>query len=813
MKKYFLLLLLFLYFGVKAQQQYTISGFVQDASSGEQLLGVNVVWKDKMQGTTTNTYGFYSITLPEGDLELVYSYIGFEKVVKKINLQKDLRINMELKMISSEISEVTILGEETVVDRTQTSIVEIPVQQIKNIPALLGEVDVLKAIQLLPGVQSGGEGSSGFYVRGGGPDQNLILLDGVPVYNASHLFGFFSVFNADAIKNVRLTKGGFPARFGGRLSSVLEIDMKEGNMKKIEGEGSIGIVASKLTLQGPIVKDRTSFIFSGRRTYIDLLAKPFIKRASEGNNSGGYFFYDFNAKLNHKFSEKDRLYLSAYSGKDRFYVGEKYTYEDYNSEMDMGLNWGNITSALRWNHLFSNKLFANTTLTYSRYFFDTNMEDKSQMLDDFEEIRFRYYSGIEDYGAKIDFDYLPNPNHHIRFGTNYTYHTFSPGSMELYQRQNNTISQDTSFNFSETQHAHESSLYFEDEIKISDRIKANIGLRYNAFHFKNDVDLNKFLREEYLYFFNKSNDTKVYRFFEPRFSARYLINKKWSLKTSYAGMQQNIHLLSNTSAGLPTDIWVPSTDSVPSQHSRQVAGAVNYLFKNGFYELTIEGYYKTMTNLITLSEGARIIGFDDWQEKVETGGLGKSYGAEFFLQKKKGKTTGWIGYTLAWSWRKFKNVNQGDWYSYKYDRRHDVSLVFSHKLNKNIDIGLTWVYGTGANITMMDARYPEVNSNGNMGFLDHNINEIEYYSSRNNYRLAPYHRLDVGVNFHKKKKWGERTWNIGAYNTYNRKNPYYIYITDELSYDIEDNVYTSETVAKQVSLFPIIPSVSYHFKF
>ena len=380
MKKYFLLSLVFVVLSLQAQnQKHTISGFVQDAASGEQLLGVNVIWKDKMQGTTTNTYGFYSMTLPEGEAEIVFSYIGFDKVVKKINLQEDVQIDIELSMSSAEIAEVTVVGEETVVDRTQTSVVEVPVQQIKNIPALLGEVDVLKAIQLLPGVQSGGEGSSGFYVRGGGPDQNLILLDGVPVYNASHLFGFFSVFNADAIKNVRLTKGGFPARYGGRLSSVLEIDMKEGNMKKIEGEGSVGIVASKLTLQGPIIKDKTAFIISGRRTYIDLLAQPFIKSATDGNSTGGYFFYDLNAKLNHKFSEKDRLYLSAYSGIDRFYVRDKETNEGNNSESDMGLNWGNIPSALRWNHLFSNKLFSNTTLTYSQKLNFVNVQESIWM--------------------------------------------------------------------------------------------------------------------------------------------------------------------------------------------------------------------------------------------------------------------------------------------------------------------------------------------------------------------------------------------------------------------------------------------------
>lgn len=791
MKKYFLFFLLFFGLSLSAQEKkHTISGFIQDAASGEQLLGVNVIWKDKLQGTTTNTYGFYSMTLPAGQAEIVFSYIGFDKVIKKINLQEDIQLDIELSMSSAEIAEVTIVGEETVVDRTQTSVVEVPVQQIKNIPALLGEVDVLKAIQLLPGVQSGGEGSSGFYVRGGGPDQNLILLDGVPVYNASHLFGFFSVFNADAIKNVRLTKGGFPARYGGRLSSVLEIDMKEGNMKKIEGEGSVGIVASKLTLQGPIIKDKTAFIVSGRRTYIDLLAQPFIKSASDGNTTGGYFFYDLNAKLNHKFSEKDRLYLSAYSGKDRFYVSDRETNEGYNNESDMALNWGNITSSLRWNHLFNNKLFSNTTLTYSRYLFDTAFEFKDENPDGNDETRFRYYSGIEDYGAKIDFDYLPNPNHYVRFGLNHTYHTFSPGSMDIFEKTNNVTVLDSSFNFSEELYAHESFLYIEDDIKINDQLKVNIGLHAGGFYVKE----------------------KLYQSLQPRFSSRYLINKDWSLKVSYANMQQNIHLLSNTSAGMPTDIWVPSTDSVPSQDSRQLAGALNHTFKKGTYEISLEGYYKKMDNLITLKEGSQIIGFEDWQTKVETEGEGKSYGMELFVQKKKGKTTGWIGYTLAWSWRKFQNVNLGEWYPYKYDRRHDFSLVLSHKFNEKVDIGLTWVYGTGSNITMMDARYPEIDFNGNIGVSPDKFNEIQYFSNRNNYRMASYHRLDFGANFHKKKKWGERTWSIGAYNAYNRKNPYYIYFQDETTFN-SDGTYTTQSVAKQVSLFPVIPSISYHFKF
>ena len=705
-------------------------------------------------------------------------------------MQDDITIDVELSMSSAEIAEVTIVGEETVVERTQTSVVEIPVQQIKSMPALLGEVDVLKAIQLLPGVQSGGEGSSGFYVRGGGPDQNLILLDGVPVYNASHLFGFFSVFNADAIKNVRLTKGGFPSRYGGRLSSVLEIDMKEGNLKKVEGEGSIGIVASKLTLQGPVVKDKTAFIISGRRTYIDLLAQPIINNATDGEGSGGYYFYDLNAKVNHRFSERDRLYLSAYTGKDRFYVGEKETNGGYDSQSDMLLDWGNITSALRWNHLFNKKLFSNTTLTYSRYLFDTSFKFEDQLPDGKDEIRFRYYSGIEDYGAKMDFDYLPNPNHYVRFGLNHTYHTFSPGSMDIYIYEIDSLLTDSSFNFSEKLYAHESFLYIEDEIKVNDRLKMNIGLHTSGFHVKE----------------------KFYQSIQPRFSSRYLINKNWSIKASYAEMKQNIHLLSNTSAGMPTDIWVPSTDSVPSQHSRQVAATLNHYLKNGTYEISLEAYYKNMDQLITLKEGSQIIGFQDWQTKVETEGEGEVIWGGVVFTKEKRKTTGWIGYTWSWSLRKFENVNQGEWYPYKFDRRHDFSLVLSHQFNEKVDLGLTWVYGTGSNITMMDARYPEIGFNSSMNALHDASSEIQYYSSRNNYRMQAYHRLDLCANFRKKKKWGERTWSIGAYNAYNRKNPYYIYFQDQTNFN-SDGSYTTERVAKQVSLFPIIPSVSYHFKF
>ncbi len=811
MKKYLILsILVVISIDSFSQQKYTISGFINDNENGESLIGVNVIVQEKLVGTTSNTYGFYSLTLPEGSYEISFTYIGFETLKQSVNLNKNISLNIDLISSSTDIGEVTIVAEETVVERTQTSIVEVPVQQIKNIPALLGEVDVLKAIQLLPGVQSGGEGTSGFYVRGGGPDQNLILLDGVPVYNASHLFGFFSVFNADAIKNVRLTKGGFPARFGGRLSSVLEIDMKEGNMKKIEGEGSIGLISSKLTLQGPIIKDKTSFIVSGRRTYIDILAQPFIRSANDGNPAG-YYFYDLNAKLNHKFSEKDRLYLSAYLGKDRFYLSEGDEYSSLidntnyksTSRDDFGLDWGNVTSSLRWNHLFSNKLFANTTLTYSKYQFNTIYDSYSSEVTpyttDIDTTNFNYFSGVKDYGAKFDFDYLPNPNHYIKFGLNYVYHNFYPGSLVLYLSsyerdslgvENYQAPYDTTFNFSEALESNDAFFYLEDDIKVNDQLKVNLGM--------------------HLGYFNTNN--KTYYSFQPRFSSRYLINKDWSLKASYAEMQQNIHLLTGSGAGLPTDIWVPSTDSVPPQYSKQVAFAANKNFLNGLIEVSIEGYYKSMSDLITLKPGAEIIGFDDWKNKVDTNGIGRSYGAELFIQKKKGKTTGWIGYTLSFSERKFEGVNFGKWYPYKFDRRHDFSLVMSHEFSDNFDIGLTWVYGTGNNMTFLESRYPSVNINGNINGIDEgSVGEIEYYPTRNNLRLPAYHRLDIGLNFHKKKKWGDRTISVGAYNVYNRKNPFFLSVNDKI--EVQNGVPTSTRVVQQTSLFPIIPSISYKFKF
>ncbi len=791
MKKQILFyLFFFLSSYIYAEDKYTISGFVSDQNNGENIIGVNIFCKDLKQGVVSNTYGFYSLTLPKGNHEISFSYIGYETQIYNISLIKDLEKNIAFQISSFSVGEIQVQGKANIIKQTQSSVIEVPIQQIRTIPALLGEVDIIKAIQLLPGVQSS-EGTSGFYVRGGGPDQNLILLDGVPVYNASHLGGIFSVFNADAIKSVRLTKGGFPARFGGRLSSVLQIDMKEGNLKEFKGDISIGLISSKFTLEGPIIKDKTSFIISARRTYIDLIVAPFLPNTSENTTDLKLYFYDLNAKINHKISKRNRIYLSAYTGKDKLGVDYIENVDNEQSTLNFGLGYGNITSTLRWNHLLSDKIFSNTTLTYSRYSFNTdfgvnstyNSNDGNEIYD----INFGYLSGIEDLGARIDFDFIPNPNHEIKFGTSYTNHNFFPGETnlsinEILPDPSENFSLDTTLNFSGNTDADELYFYVEDNFKINNRLKANLGIHLGYYNtnrsnslFKNEIS------------------------FQPRASVRYLLNDRWSIKGSYAEMTQNIHLLSNSSIGFPSDIWVPATDNVPSQTSKQLAGNISTEIANGEYELSFEGYYKTMGNLITYKAGySNLSSTESWENSVETGGKGESYGAELFLQKKKGRTTGWIGYTLSWTNRKFDNINFGEWYPYKFDRRHDFSLVLSHRFNEKWDAGFTWIYGTGNAITFPQAIYLGTPNNNNDV-----VDIVESYGPRNSTRLNAYHRLDLGFNKTIKKKNSTRILSFGAYNVYSRKNPFFAYLTYE----------QGNRVAKQVSLFPIIPSISYRIQF
>src|SRR5690554_5701221 len=526
--------------------------------------------------------------------------------------------------------EIRATQERDILERTQMSSVDISMDKVRDLPVLFGERDVLKTIQLLPGVQSGSEGSSGMYVRGGGPDQNLILIDGVPIYNATHLFGFFSVFNTDAINSVKLIKGGFPAEYGGRLSSVVDIRMKEGNTKEIHGEGGIGLIASRLTVEGPIVKDKTSFMISGRRTYIDVLTRPIIR--AQGDIDAGYYFYDLNAKVNHKFSERSRIYLSGYFGNDRFYVKDQYSYGGAGYQQDdryeARLQWGNGIGALRWNYVFNPRLFSNTTVTYSKYTFnifnqsESAYEENGNTVNNFS--RIEYLSGIQDWSGKIDFNFLPNPDHYIKFGGGYIYHMFNPGINRYRERSENNHA-DTLFGSSKI-YANEFYGYIQDDFKITERIKLNGGLHFSGF----------------------AVEDKTYFSVQPRFSGRYIINERTSLKASYATMAQYLHLLTNAGIGLPTDLWVPPTADIKPQTAHQIAlGAAHQPVKG--YEVSLEAYYKKMDNLIEYRDGASFMGnAGDWQSKVATG-KGWSYGAELMIEKKIGKTNGWIGYTLSWT--------------------------------------------------------------------------------------------------------------------------------------------------------------------
>ena len=792
MKKNQILTLLMIFPLVLFSQKFTLNGYISDISSGEELLGASIYETGNYKGTTSNTYGFYSITLPKGEYTFVFSYIGYKSVTKKIILDKNIDLNISLEK-TIEIDEVVVVKNkskeaEKVHETSKVSTINIPIKQIESLPNIGGEVDILKAIQLLPGVQSGSEGSSGLYVRGGGPDQNLILLDGVPVYNASHLFGFISVFNSNAISNVELIKGGFPARFGGRLSSVVDIKMKEGNKKEFHGDITIGLLASRLTLEGPIIKDKTSFIVSARRTYMDLLMRPasaaaFKRQGIKG--SSGYAFTDINAKINHKFSDKDRIFWSFYYGDDDFDIKTAQELEHQGNKLSssnkVGIKYGNITSAIRYNHKFNPKLFLNTTATFSRYSFNIFNTQKEQMVSTDttqnynSEVDFKYKSGVRDWSLKLDFDYLAHPNHYIKYGINGIYHTFTPG-VNTYKIVQENSKIDTTIGASLI-NTGEIAAYIEDDLKIGSKIKINIGGRASIYYV----------------------GTKKYWSVEPRFAANYKFLPAWSMKTSFAMMTQYLHLLTNSGIGLPTDLWVPPTEDIKPQRSWQATFAIAHtLLKK--YEFSVEGYYKQMDGLITYKEGSSFFdGNGDWENKIVSGGKGESYGAEFFAHKKTGKFTGWLGYTLSWTTRQFENVNNGEKYSYKYDRRHDISVALMYKLGPKIDFSGVWVYGTGNAVTVPESTF--VGTNGVI---------LNDYGVKNATRMPAYHRLDLGINFHKKMKRGKIIWNVSVYNVYNRKNPFYVY----LGYK-KESFYTNslEKSYKQVSLFPILPSVSFRRKF
>lgn len=785
MKKFLLFYsFIFVSFITYAQNKFTVSGYVKDAKSGESLIGANVYIKEILKGTTTNQYGFFSITLPQGKYTLVVSFIGFEEFSQQIDLTKDQRLNINLKDKSITTKEVVITGERS--DKnTQSSDMgrmELEMEKVKTLPAFMGEVDVLKTIQLLPGVQSSGEGNSGFYVRGGGPDQNLILLDEAVVYNAAHLFGFFSVFNADAIKNVELIKGGMPAQYGGRLASVLDISMKEGNNQRFQAEGGIGVISSRLTLQGPIKKDKASFIVSGRRTYADILAEPFIPETSTFKGTG-YYFYDLNAKLNYILSDKDRLFVSGYFGRDVF------SYNNKKAGFKVDIPWGNATTSMRWNHLFSDKLFMNTTLVFSDYKFSFGASQS-----DFE---FKLYSGIQDWNAKVDFTYFPNIRHNIKYGINYTFHTFVPSNASARQG-------DVEFDTGKIKKyfANEAAAYISDDFDLTDRLRINAGVRFSYFQHIGPFD--RYLKNEIgqtidTIVYAKNQPITDYNGWEPRASLRFKINSNNSIKAAYTRNYQYVHLASLSAIALPTDTWMPSTEIVQPQVSTQYAIGYFKNFKDNMYESSVELYYKDMKNLVEYKEGA--LPEDNIKENLDhllTFGSGESYGAEFFFKKAQGKFTGWVGYTLSWTNRTFLEINNGETFPARYDRRHDASVVGTYTFNEKWTVSAVFVYGTGNAITLPIERY----------FFEGRV--VNIYSKRNEFRMPAYHRADISVTWnHKKTEKFESSFNFSVYNVYNRYNPYFIYFANEG--DVTKG--TFKVSAKQVSLFPILPSATWNFKF
>ena len=769
--------------GLQAQEKFTFNGYVKDSISGETLIGANVLAKETGKGVSSNQYGFFSVTLPKGTYVFTCSFVGYRTMDFNLSLEDNKQQDIALIPQNYIVESVTVSTRrrDNNVKDAQMGKIDLSMSTAKALPALLGEVDILKTLQLLPGVRNAGEGNSGFYVRGGGPDQNLIILDDAVVYNTGHLFGFFSVFNADAIKNVSLIKGGIPAQYGGRLSSVVDISMKDGNMNKTQVDAGIGLIASRFAIQGPIVKDKASYMISARRTYIDALVKPFISKDNDFYGSG-YYFYDLNAKVNYKFSDKDRLYLSGYLGKDVF------DFKNKKRSFNTSIPWGNSTATLRWNHIFNRKLFANTTVVYNDYKFSVSARQNDFFI--------KLSSGIRDLNAKVDFDFYATPEHKLKFGAQFTYHTFLPNVLTAEQGG-------TTFepNNSNRKFANEYAFYLQDDWEIGKKIKLNYGLRYSMFQqvgaytrFETDANGNKLDSTMY----GPGKTVKLYGGLEPRATLRYALDETTSLKAAITRNLQYIHLVSNAGSTLPTDLWVPSTLLVKPQISWQYAAGYFKNFNNNMFESSVEVYYKNMLNQIEYKEGYTP-SLKDPEEEF-TFGRGWSYGAEFFVNKVKGKLTGWVGYTLSWTYRKFPFLNDGEKFVAKYDRRHDMSVVGSYELSKKWKISSVFVYGSGNAVTVPERFY----------FINGVLTQQN--STINAYRLAPYHRLDFSAILtpvHKKKRKYTDSWVFSIYNIYSRQNPYFIY------FDQTGNVLNGdlEVEARQVSLFPIIPSVTWNIHF
>ena len=774
MIKHFILLLFIVtntYAGLELPEnslnKFTINGYVKDSQTGEVLIGAIITVNELPQtGTATNAYGFYSLTILDGIYTISAHFMGYEPLSFQVNLKQNLKQNFNLFEKSVEQKEVIITGEkrDDNVTNTQMGIEKLDVKGMQSVPFLLGEKDILKTVQLLPGIKSAGEGNSGFYVRGGGADQNLILLDEATVYSASHFFGFFSVFNSDAIKDVTVYKGTMPAEYGGRLSSVLDIKTKEGNDKQFGVSGGIGLIASRLTIEGPIVNEKASFSISGRRTYADL----FLKLSSDSTISQSrLFFYDLNAKVNYQIGENNRIYLSGYFGSDVLVLGHT-----------IGIDWGNATGTLRWNHLFSEKMFSNTSFIYSMYDYNINLN--------FAGNNISVYSRIQDYNIKEDLHYYLDAENGIKFGLNSVYHAIIPGTVTATNNyKTNTLQLTDKYSW-------ENSLYVSHEYKPSPVMNIEYGARFSSFSvlgpgvFYTYNDLGQTL-DSLLYASGKFIAT--YFHFEPRIAVNYILNEESSVKVSYVRSTQNLHLLSNSTTSNPTDMWIPSSNNVQPEIADQFSLGYFRNFDDNTYEFSTETYYKHLQHQIDYKNGAQL----NFNENVESQllyGNGRAYGIEFFLKKKYGRLNGWIGYTLSRVEMKFNPINNGNYYPARQDRTHDVSIVGIYQFLDKWTFSATWVYYTGNAVTFPSGKYKVAGE------------VLNYYTERNAYRMPAYHRLDIGATWQGEKS----SWTFSLYNAYGRDNAYSIRFQ-------EDPKDPTKTQAVQMSLFKFVPSITYNFKF
>ncbi len=766
---------------VSGQQWATISGFLTDAESGESLIAATVAVQGTTMGTVTNDYGFYSLSLPVGTYRFVYSYLGYETWDTLLSLATSLRLNVALKPRIRQLDEVVVRAqvEDANVSEAQMGRFDLPLEKIGQLPVLFGEQDVLKVIQLLPGVQSGNEGTTGFHVRGGGADQNLILLDEATIYNASHLFGFFSVFNSDAILNAQLYKAGMPAQYGGRISSVLDLVMKEGNNRSFHGSGGIGLIASRLTLEGPLVKERASFIVSGRRTYVDILMRPWLQQQEFAGTS--YYFYDMNAKVNYRFSDNDRLFLSGYFGRDVFRFRNDY--------IQFEIPWGNATTTLRWNHLFSDRLFMNTSVVYNAY--DFSLSGSQEM------VAFQLISGIRDLNVKWDVDYYPSTKHQLKWGGLYIYHVFQPQSFSARSGETEVNPEGIP-----KRYAHEGALYVHDVWEISRRWKVSAGLRLSVFEQVGPAVIYSFdpLTGEPIdsITYQRGKPIKTFWGPEPRLTARYALNDVSSVKASWTLNRQYVHLVSSNGTTLPTDLWVPSSVLVKPQLGYQYAVGYFRNWWNHTVESSVEVYYKKLLNQIEFREGYTP-SVNEPLEHHFVFGSGQSYGLELYVSRQGHGLTGWIGYTLSFTDRMFPDLNRGQPFPYRFDRRHYVTAAAHYPVSKRWTLGAQFVYATGIAYTLPKQKY----------IIEGNV--ITYYDAINDYRLPPYHRLDLSANLRSKKdKRVETGWSFSVYNVYNRYNVFFLYNEVEGIFLQDPALHVQ---AKQVSLFPIIPSVTWNFRF